>query len=144
MSKKPKTPKSRVRETELAKTQAGILQQREEFAQQEFFPQLQLDLQQNTVDQLSPRFQSLAIGAQQPEQQQQQNLALRSLAQRGVTGGVLGAGLASLQVAQQAAQGQARLAGEQFARQERARTLANIAATVPSPTTAAPFVTETR
>jgi len=144
MSSKPKAQKTTTRETELAKTQATILEEREGFAQEYFFPELLEDLQSNTVDNLSPRFQDLIIGAQQPELRQQNASALRSLQQRGVTGGVMGSGLASLQVANQSAQGQARLQGDQLARATRAQTLAQIASTVPSPTTAAPFVTETR
>jgi len=141
---KPKTPKTTTRETELAKTQAEILRGREDFAKEFFFPQLLQELQANTVESLSPKFQSMALGATQGQRQAETQGALRSLAQRGVTGGVQGAGLAQLGFAQQQAQGQTRLQADQMARQARAQTLAQIASTVPSPTTAAPYVTETR
>lgn len=140
---KQKTQKTTTKETELAKTQAQILEQREDFAKQYFFPELLNELQNNTVDKLSPQFQSMALGATQGQRQQQTNTALRSLAQRGVTGGVQGAGLAQLGFANQQAKAQTRLKADQLARQSRTNTLTQIASTVPSPTTAAPYVTET-
>lgn len=141
---KPKTPKTKTTETELAKTQADILRQREDFAKEFFFPQLLQELEANTVQNLSPQFQSLALGATQGQRQAESQGALRALAQRGVTGGVQGAGLAQLGYAQQLAQGQARFQADTMARDRRAQTLAQLAATVPSPTTAAPYVTETK
>lgn len=139
---KQKTPKTTTRETELAKTQAGILEDREAFAKEFFFPQLQADLQANQVSFLSPRYASMAAGAMAPELKAGTDQALRGLAQRGVTGGVQASGLASLAVAREAQQGQARLAGEQMAQTVRQNTLSTLAGLVPSPTTAAPYVTE--
>ena len=141
---KSKTPKTTTRETELAKAQAEILRSREAFAEEFLFPQLEIELSANTVGNLSPQFQSMALGATQGQRQAESQGALRSLAQRGVTGGVQGAGLAQLGFAQQQAQGQVGLQADQMARQARAQTLSQIASTVPSPTTAAPYVTETR
>jgi hypothetical protein len=139
-----KTPKTRTKETDLAKAQAQILQSREEFANQFFFPQLKADLATNQVGLLSPKYTDMAIGAVSPEIKAGTDQGLRSLAMRGATGGVQAAGLASLDVAKQMQFGQARLAGEQMAQQVRGNTLSTLASLTPSPTTAAPYVTESR